>query len=263
MNTATAKNRLNPTEPANTVIMKVPPIEIEGSPIEAATCRAQLPGIPKAFYDYEKPADIVDGCTSAKDLSVVVKRTLLVALAFGVASSFFLATAIAALNITQINVGPIGFVIMHVMSIIDFVGIMLPFSVLLAWVSRYDHARPYQRAMVEVQASTDTTFNLCLASLASLRIDKIVDADSEAGFIRAIGSARTKAGAQGITVTVHGISSDRSYVTVESRPVLSAIEALIFGYTLCVDAGQNKRNTDHILQFLRSSAPVSPAQHSY
>ncbi len=220
----------------------------------------QITPVSKSYYLQSKPADILDGCTCAKDLAAVLKRATLASTAFGVATSFFLSTAIAGFHIPFFSIGPLGFAVMHIMSVINFVVIMLPFAMLLSWISRYNRDKPYQRAVVDVKLPVDAAFDLCLGSLAGLRIEKITEADTETGAIRAVGSTRPKAAAQDISLRINALAEDVTQVTIESRPVLNAVEALIFGYTLAVDSGQNKRNTDHILRFLRDGAQVSPTR---
>lgn len=230
-------------------------LEVKDNFAPSSLCRAL-----SSYYVEVKPEEVLDGCSSTKDLIQVIKRTCIATSAFGIASSFFLATVIAGFSIKLFYVGPLGFTIMHVMSIINFVAIMLPFSMLLSWIYRYKHEKPYQRALLDVHLPQEQAFHICLASLSGVLIEKILEADQETGHIRAIGSRSANSGAQDITMQIQTVNSQVSRVRVDSRPSLNAIEALLFGYTLSVDRGKNKRNTDQIIQFIRSAASVSPVR---
>jgi hypothetical protein len=232
-------------------------LELVNAPTEASYPIQQVyPVKTRMRSDGTEQTAFLDGCARPEDLAIVIKRATLASTLFGVATCFIVATCVAAFHMTFIYIGPLGAALIHALSIINFVVIMVPFAILMSWIYRYNHGTPYRQATINLCVGRETAFDLCLASLAGLRIEKITEADPESGRIRAVGSRGPKFGKQEISFSFSGSSNTETCVTVESFAKLNAIEALLFGYTLAVDSGQNIRNVEHVLKYLRRGGIV-------
>lgn len=198
------------------------------------------------------PNAVLDGLTGGDALRSVVRRVLLVSAAYTVASSMFIAAFVNAFHITLFGLGPLSMAVLNAISIVYFVGIMLPFSILLAWIFRYRKHAPYQQRSLLLDIPESEAFQIAMGAGLSVG-GNMTEADQFGGKIAWLVPPYKDATKQELTVQIQPVNAEQSLVTVTSAPTLNPIESLLFGYTLSVDGGRNKWNVESVLLFLRQN----------
>lgn len=191
-----------------------------------------------------------DGFKNRTALMDTILRVSLVAGAYLTATSAL--TLLGGLYLPVYGLGPVEMAILNAISIIFFVSIMLPFSLLSSWCLRYGHDFPVQDRIVDLPMSAGDAFEFSLAALESLAGCKLITCDTDGGIIKYVRSATKKCGRQEISIKLECLSPELTRLHVNSHPQLSAVQYLLFGYTLAVDGSQNKRNVEEIVNFLSS-----------
>jgi hypothetical protein len=191
-----------------------------------------------------------DGFRSRTALQETIYRVSLIAGAYLIATSAL--TILGSFYLPIYGLGPIEMAVMNAMSIVFFVVVMLPFTLLSAWCLRYNQESPVQERIFDLTVPAEDGFELSMAAMESLPGSNFLIADTSHGIIKYNRSGTRKCGPQEISIRLERLSPDATRFSVTSHPKLGAIQYLLFGYTLAVDGSQNKRNVDDITSFLSS-----------
>ena len=196
---------------------------------------------------------ILDGFGNRKALLTVLNRISLASLTYAAGSTMFVYALLTAFNVHIYGWGPLQGALANLVFVVYFTTIMAPFSMLLAWVFRYKQETPYQARIIELPLSAKESYELALGGALSIAGSSLTHADEQSGTINCLAPKRKEASSQEIKLQVTEIDSTRTQLTVSSQPRLSAIEDLLFGYTLAVDGGRNKANVEKIVTFMNAS----------
>ncbi len=200
---------------------------------------------------------VIDCFSGKSDFINVIGRVGLASVAFTVASSAFqLALCVSFLKWWW---DPPVIIALNILTVIYLVSILVPAALILSWIYRYNQPSPYQQRQISTNFNARQTFDLCLAALADINAT-IVETDEETGRMIAIRPAHRNARSQEILITLANDSNDSTLVTVKSQARLNPIEALIFGYSLAVDGGENARNVKRIISSLKWHADMAPKE---
>lgn len=197
---------------------------------------------------------VLDGMQDAQSLMIVLKRVTLACTVYGAASSMFVFALMLAVNFCMFGWGPVEMARANALFVIYFAGIMLPFSVLLAWHYRYKKALPYQHRSVELNLPFAEAYELSLGAALSVKGAELENTDEANGSIQCRAPRSKEAGVQELCLELEPISENKTRVVLSSQPRLSAVEHALFGYTLAVDGGKNKANLDLMISFLKQHA---------
>jgi hypothetical protein len=204
-----------------------------------------------AIRSEQTAALTLDGLADHVCLRAVVCRILLCCSVYGITTSVFTAGFVAATRLTLFGLGPAQMAVLNAVAVIYFTAIMLPVSLTLAYLFRYNQDSPLQRWSVDVSVPTSDALQLALVAMLSLPGTKLIKLDELDGRILCSAPRRWAAGPQNILATIEATSASTSRLTFSSTPKLGAIEYLLFGYTLAIDGGANRRNIERIATFLR------------
>ena len=195
----------------------------------------------------------LDGLGSLRSLNTVIMRVMLATGVYCGASTLFVFALAQAVGFHMFGWGPLHLALANVLFVGYFTGIMLPFSMALAWFYRYKKSTPYQQRVIDLQLSNHEAFELVLGAALSITGAELISADEKTGEIVCKAPQRPQAAAQEIRVSVEQVNEQTARVTVNSQPMLNAFEDILFGFTLSVDGGRNKANVDAIASFLKIS----------
>lgn len=196
---------------------------------------------------------ILDGFGDKRALLTVLNRISLASLTYAAGSTMFVYALLTAFNVQLYGWGPLQGALANLVFVVYFTTIMAPFSMLLAWVFRYKQELPYQASIIELPLDAKESYELALGGALSITGSNLTHADEISGKISCVAPKRKEANSQEIKVEVNAIGPKCTQLTISSQPKLSAIEDLLFGYTLAVDGGRNKANVEKIVTFMNAA----------
>ncbi len=194
---------------------------------------------------------ILDGLASEKGLVIVLCRVSIAALVYAISSSILVAALVTATNITMWGLSPVGVAVLHSLSVMFFVTIMMPFSILLAWIYRYRKPSAYQRRTAVIDLPYSDTFQLAVAAGMAVTNSPVGGLDYHSGRItwevaRSSGFSRP----QELVVEIEKVANDQTILTINITPILNPIEYALFGYTLTVGGARSASMMESFLTFL-------------
>lgn len=189
-----------------------------------------------------------DGFSDRTALRDTICRVSLIAGAYMIATSAL--SFLAGFYCPIYGLGPVEMAVLNALSVIFFVAVMLPFSLLSSWCLRYNQVSPVQERIFDLNVAAEEAFELSMAAMESLPGSHLFNIDTTNGIINYLRSGTRKFGTQEISIKVERLSAEVTRLNVTSHPKLGAIHYMLFGYTLAVDGSQNKRNVDEIVTFL-------------
>lgn len=202
--------------------------------------------------EIDSKAEYHDGFSNKTALMDTVYRVCLIACTYLLASTAL--TILGGFYLPIYGLGPIEMAVLNALSIVFFVVIMLPFALFSAYCLRYDHESPVQERIFDLEVSSENSIELSMAAMESLPGSRLKCVDTSRGIIEYVGSGSRKFGPQEVSIHLESLSPQLTRFIVTSHPKLSAIQYLLFGFTLAVDGEKNKRNVDGITEFLTQCA---------
>lgn len=199
---------------------------------------------PEVIAEDDAQAVTPDAFRSPKALKDTIYRVSLIALAYTISTSAL--TGLGGFYFHLYGLGPIEMAMLNALSVVFFVVVMLPFSLLSAWCLRYKQEFPVQQRSFELTVPAADAFELTMAAMETLPGSRLCTVDTTYGIIKYIGASNRKCGSQEITAKIESLCSGKTLIRITSHPKIGAIHFLLFGYTLAVDGSQNKRNVDEI-----------------
>jgi hypothetical protein len=203
------------------------------------------------------PPVVLDGLTSSRATKNVITRVSIATCTYAVASSMFIGAFLTATHLTPFGVSPLEMMLLNAMSVFYFAGIMTPVAMVLAWIYRYRHDSPYQQRILDIDLCHKDAVEQALAAASLLPGARLTAVDEQAGTMTWTASRRRSAAPQELTIRAEALSPTQTRLNIASRPIVNALEYLLFGYTLAVDCGRNKKNVDTIVSFFRQPIPIT------
>ncbi|MBX9670459.1 MAG: hypothetical protein K2X93_22855 [Candidatus Obscuribacterales bacterium] len=162
-----------------------------------------------------------------------------------------MAALVQATHITLWGLGPVEMAVLHALSVVFFVTIMIPFSIMLAWIYRYRKPSPYQQRTILIDLPYSDTFQLAVAAGMTVTGSPIGALDYHSGRLSwEVPRSRVFSNPQDLVVRIQKISNDKTSLSINTSPVLNPIQSVLFGYTLTVGGAKSTSIMESFLTFL-------------